>query len=642
MRHTEQAQNPMIDTHAAMVLGAVGVLLIVLAGFAPTCSAVEWTVPIEIVNGAAESDTITFGVHPEATSGIDPHLGEIELPPWPPSALFECRFLLDGGEGLKLDLRDTTWTARTHSIRWQVGNGGYPVTLRWDRFALPIASLHISDGYGGIFIPPTNMFEVDSLVIPQLWSFITQMTVDVFPGASPGAHPVINPIPDAHVFSGQTFPELSLDDYVNDPDTPHDALQWFVTENQALIFEVDLDRVLHVTVPEGWVGAETVTFTVVDPDGHSADTEATYSVIEGGLPAWTVPLQVRNGAEERRVGMFGIHPEGSDEIDADLGELALPPWPPQGTFDVRLLLPDGFTWSAKDVRGSSPDSILYRLRWQAGDGGYPVTVEWSSDLPLGEFYVQDNLGGTFIPPIDMRTVTQVQIPTEWDFIEGLDIWALAVVDTTPPAGPSDLLVTSSIPGVSASLAWTPCIEEHFSYYEVLFDSIPFDSTVARFVWDWSEDPALQSIGTTGTTVEVPVPAEQYYFRIRAWDVFGNVGETSNLAATGASTPEWPHEDPGSITARPIVLHVWPNPIDARTTIWCAGLDIQQDDGPILSVFDLAGRCVRQWELATGVGGKTETTWRGYDANGQLLASGTYFLRVEAGVRVCMRRVILAR
>jgi hypothetical protein len=38
------------------------------------------------------TDTLHFGLHPNATNGIDNALGEDELPPLPPSGIFDARF----------------------------------------------------------------------------------------------------------------------------------------------------------------------------------------------------------------------------------------------------------------------------------------------------------------------------------------------------------------------------------------------------------------------------------------------------------------------------------------------------------------------------------------------------------------------
>jgi len=617
-------------TSRRALLGVLATLFMYSLIWSHEVSAAEWRVALEVSNGACVHDTILFGVHPNATPGIDPALGEVGLPPWPPSSLFDVRFLVPASEGARLDLRDTTHTERFHTIKWQVGQGGYPVTVRWDIASLPYAALRISDGYGGVFIPPINMFEVDSLQVPPAMSYITQLTVDVMPGAKPNASPCVDAIPGATVFVGQQFPEYYLDDYVSDPDTPDGSIQWFVTGNQALIFEIDQDRILRIRSPRGWHGNETVTFTARDSELHTGQTTATFSVIRGGLPAWTVPISVRNGAQESRTVHFGIHPDGSDAIDPALGEVALPPWPPSSAFDARFLLPDALTWSVRDIRKSAPDSISYHLNWQAGAGGYPVTVSWPPSLPLGEFTIQDEMGGVFIPPTSMADTTEINISET--FITGLLISARAVVDTTPPVGPEWLVATDSIPGVSVSLTWPECTEQHFAYYEILYDTVDF-YTEANFVWDWTEDSALMNIATTSTTVLLPSTVDKYRFRIRAWDTFGNVGQVSNLTTTAV-----PGSQPNNPSPPPR-LRAWPNPFHDKIVIW---FSVPGARDAIVSVHDVAGRQVARFTTRLSSGLSGQVLWDGRDETGSVVASGIYLFRLEAPGYSETRKIVLVR
>ena len=613
---------------------------------AATCQASEWQVPLEITNGAAQIDTIRFGIHPDATPGLDPELGEVGLPPWPPSALFECRFMVAGTEGAKLDLRDSTWTPRTHDIRWQAGDGGYPIVIRWNRGALPYAALYISDAFGGIFIPPLNMYEADSLLIPPSWSFITRLKLEVTPGLSPGAEPVIDPIPDQQVFLGQQFHEIALDDYVFDPDTPDSLLQWFVTDNQALIFLIDENRILEIQAPEGWSGAETVTFTVRDPQHHTDHTQVTFTVAEGGLPQWTVPLTVTNAAQDDGTVRFGIHPDGTGGLDPELGEVALPPWPPSDAFDTRLLLPDGVTYSARDIRASTSDPFVIQLRWQPGDGGYPITIAWPGQLPLGEFTMRDELGGAYIPPFSMSDTTSLLIPAEWDFIRGVDINVIAVVDTLPPIGPDHLEGDGAWPDHWMRLLWTPCEESHFGYYELFFDTLPFAGTDAAYQWDWTDDELLTSIETVRTTIPLPESADYYYARIRAWDLFGNVGELSPLAEIPTGYLSGTEGDRATDAGGRLALEIRPSIslADEVQIRWRISGMPDISPGPArLRICDAAGRRIVSWLSAETAPRATGAwVWAGTDERGRPVPAGRYYIRLAAGRQTRTGTVILIR
>ena len=39
---------------------------------------------------------------------------------------------------------------------------------------------------------------------------------------------------------------------------------------------------------------------------------------------------------------------------------------------------------------SAAGTIEYHLQWQEGDGGYPITVSWSGELPPGDLFIFDD------------------------------------------------------------------------------------------------------------------------------------------------------------------------------------------------------------------------------------------------------------
>jgi hypothetical protein len=83
----------------------------------------------------------------------------------------------------------------------------------------------------------------------------------------------------------------------------------------------------------------------------------------------------------------------------------------------------------------------------------------------------------------------------------------------------------------------------------------------------------------------------------------------------------------------------PNPSDGFVTIEFA---LHRGHRLQLGIYDVAGRLVRT--LATGVmePGIRTLRWDGHDEKGQPSASGTYFVRLEAGGHVAVRPIALAR
>lgn len=101
-----------------------------------------WAARVRLVTNRGYGAEVRFGVAPGATDGVDPALGEDELPPVPPMEALDLRWALSGAAiGLADDYRapaaDTTGCTWTLTV--QAGPEDLPVTLVWsaDEFAAP-------------------------------------------------------------------------------------------------------------------------------------------------------------------------------------------------------------------------------------------------------------------------------------------------------------------------------------------------------------------------------------------------------------------------------------------------------------------------------------------------------------------------
>lgn len=132
--------------------------------------------------------------------------------------------------------------------------------------------------------------------------------------------------------------------------------------------------------------------------------------------SFKVPLTASNAGNANVKDIyFGGHRNATYCIDADLGESELPPSPPSGVFDVRFI--DSRTGAGKcmgegmeiDMREWSTTIAIkdtFRVKFQPGDPGYPVTFSWPANL--NEFYTSATLtAGSDV--IDMLTQTSIEI-----------------------------------------------------------------------------------------------------------------------------------------------------------------------------------------------------------------------------------------
>jgi len=104
---------------------------------------------------------------------------------------------------------------------------------------------------------------------------------------------------------------------------------------------------------------------------------------------------------------------------------------------------------------------------------------------------------------------------------------------------------------------------------------------------------------------------------------------------------------GFITAAPVtgttpmtrLLRNYPNPFNPRTTIDFA---LDRDAQTSIRVFDVQGRMVRTLVDSYLSAGRRSVTWDGLDDGGSPVASGVYFLRMEAGGDFSSRSVNLLK
>lgn len=118
-------------------------------------------IPIIVTDGTTNGkDTLRFGLDPSASDGIDTNLGETELPPIPPSGIFDVRFIgtnltppLQFGQGIKRDYRAGGANfvgIKTHQIKFQRSNNYNNITINYN---LPSGVTgRVFDLFGGVVV----------------------------------------------------------------------------------------------------------------------------------------------------------------------------------------------------------------------------------------------------------------------------------------------------------------------------------------------------------------------------------------------------------------------------------------------------------------------------------------------------------
>jgi len=115
-----------------------------------------------------------------------------------------------------------------------------------------------------------------------------QILFEVLPVNDP---PVVKSIAGQRVKEKEKFEPIDLSKAAVDPDNKPNELKWSVTGNKDLKVDIRGTRAMVLTPTPNWYGKETLTFTVKDPSGASASTNATFEVVAVNDPPILKPIQ---------------------------------------------------------------------------------------------------------------------------------------------------------------------------------------------------------------------------------------------------------------------------------------------------------------------------------------------------------------
>jgi hypothetical protein len=122
---------------------------------------------------------------------------------------------------------------------------------------------------------------------------------------------------------------------------------------------------------------------------------------------------------------FGVRCDATYCTDLNLGEIAIPPIPPQGVPDIRLVDPHGFNPQCMDQGvyldlrpyADAAQVDTYKVRIDPGYLGYPVPVSWSnmSRYYSGPVRLRSPLNGGIVD-VDMKATDRIVIDDQTTFL----------------------------------------------------------------------------------------------------------------------------------------------------------------------------------------------------------------------------------
>ncbi|MBZ0270057.1 S8 family serine peptidase, partial [bacterium] len=204
------------------------------------------------------------------------------------------------------------------------------------------------------------------------------------------------------------------------------------------------------------------------------------------------------------------------------------------------------------------------------------------------------------------------------------------IDVQDDAGAVDLLAPIILPTSDYN-------DDYDRYFNGTSCAAPFVAGVAALVRSahpgWTAAQVRIAMTSTATDV-VNVESDA------GWDRYAGYGLVNAAGAVAyGSPPPVGAPETGTAVGGADLRIAGPNPFRAQTRLdW----SIAHAGAASVSVFDAAGRRVRDLVDATASAGTYSVAWDGRDASGRVVSDGVYFVTLRAGGRLVSRRVLVLR
>ncbi len=160
------------------ICAACLLLVVVVQTSSAQCTQATARAWVAVGDAGAGRDTLWFGQDANGTYGLNTPLCEIELPPAPPTGVFDARWVnipgRDGldtpaglGQGVSEDYRQyIAGDIDTFKVKFQPSDAGFPMTFRWSiaNILATCDSAIFQDEFGGIVVK-ARMHVVDNAVV---------------------------------------------------------------------------------------------------------------------------------------------------------------------------------------------------------------------------------------------------------------------------------------------------------------------------------------------------------------------------------------------------------------------------------------------------------------------------------------------
>lgn len=632
-----------------------------------------WQSNISISDNCSGNVQLTYGTAANATNGLDPALGEAELPPVPPSGVFDSRFILPVSPSVASlkDFRPDNQTQITWRMTFQPGSCNYPINFSWNSASLPEGSFYLKDEVTGTIVninmKTQNSYSLANTGITSLkiqYSYLTCQNVDVFSNWNLVSIPVLTADMNfASLFPGYLPPAYKYNNGYEQVTSAQNGKGYWAKFSSAQSYQI-CGTIVSDPIPlaQGWniigpynnpiqvnqivttpPGIISTSFYGMTPTGYQVA-----STLEPGKGYWVkssqngsintsfqgnndkqiedvlyvidVPFSVNDGAGSSGMIYAGSHESGTNGLDPSLNEAELPPLPPMGVFDVRFNLPTNpVVSSLRDYRDCQLNaySHQYEMQYQVGSGSV-INLSW--DLPAlttDSMRIQDMLGGVvinnlYLPGPGSFTVSN---PGALNKLKIFIFYKPNACEIVPVELTS---FTATHLGTKINLQWSTATETNNMGFEI-------EKSLDQNVWT-----KLGFVSGKGTTTEITnysysddnIINGVSYYRLKQLDFDGSINY-SPIVSVDVISP--------SIYS---LSQNYPNPFNPTSTI---NYSLPKESFVTIIIYNILGD-----EIAVLVNEKKQAGSYSIEFNATNLTSGVYFYRLQADSFVDTKKMTLIK
>jgi hypothetical protein len=339
----------------------------------------------------------------------------------------------------------------------------------------------------------------------------------------------------------------------------------------------------------------------------------------------TCVLNVSDNAGSSQTLIMGLDTAATDGFDAALGEVARPPLPPTGAFDVRFTgedigipLDEGTLVDYREGSILTDRTCVHEIKFQPKTGATEITLEWNFIRGI-LLRIQDLITGAFIDvTVSGSGSYTITNPVG---INKLKLTATYKADQMPVELSA---FSASASGTTIILRWKTATEiNNYGFSVERCTSLGGQASGA-----WQSIGFLEGSGTCWSPKEYtlidrpPLASQTYFYRLKQIDRDGAFTYSNTIEASAM---------------QPAVFELkqnFPNPFNPQTIIRYA-LPVAAE--VLLEVYDLKGD-----RVAVLVDGRQDAGFHSAAFNASDLASGVYFYRLRAGVFQETRKLVVVR